>query len=181
MTVRDTLFGALRDRAHPVLVFPDQVIPAASLWVVMRLWLDTFRAAKLVEGAALAFAPACNPAGIGALLAAAWENLAVVLPDHPAFGSLDARCEPRGMFDAADDRLAPRPSSSAQPGSSAQPADITLEPGVHAVGEHIPWRQLFGAALPADTVELQCATWTAPSSLRDLGRALVGAEIVRFH
>lgn len=172
MTVRDALFGALRERATPVLVFPDHVIPGASLWVVMRLWLDAFRRERLGDSAALAFAPSCNPGAIGAWLAAAWDNLAVALPGHALFPTARARCEPGGMFDVDIDGLAPRET----PAGRGEHASVAG--GVHGADEYVAWHEVFANARTAECVDIPRASWT--TAVRQLGGALLGAEVIRF-
>lgn len=79
---RDALYSRLRGQAEPLFVFPDCTIPAASLWVAARLWVDLFRSHQLRPGDRVLLAREPGAGSLAFLVAALWEGLsiAVALP-----------------------------------------------------------------------------------------------------
>ena len=76
---REWLYPRFRGQAYPVLVFPEGVVPAASLWAGARVWLDAFRAAGLGAGDRVVMALPPSPAFVSVLLAAFWEGVTLAL------------------------------------------------------------------------------------------------------
>ncbi|MDX2088846.1 MAG: hypothetical protein SFX73_13395 [Kofleriaceae bacterium] len=177
---RTAIADWLRARGSRLLVVPEQVIPAPSLWIIMRQWVGAYRANRLAEGSALGFALPCNGAGIAAWLAAAWENLALVLPSHALYGDLDVRCAPGETFEPESDRLAPRVAAIATP-------PRVLAPGVHVDGEVLSWDALFapttwgpGPARGSLVTRLDGDGWLTITGMRELARATLLAEEIWF-
>lgn len=76
---RDVLYARLRARAEPLLILPRCTIPAASLWVGVRLWTDFLRTHALVPGDRVVLATEPSIGSLAFLLAAIWEGLTVAI------------------------------------------------------------------------------------------------------
>jgi len=68
------LYQRLRGSPEPLFVFPDHIIPAASVWTGTRLWLDKLRDAGAVPGSRLVVSLPPSTAWIDLFLAALWEG-----------------------------------------------------------------------------------------------------------
>jgi acyl-CoA synthetase (AMP-forming)/AMP-acid ligase II len=60
-------------------VFDDGVLPAASMWFMMREWVQIFREAELQHGSRVVLALPPGRAFVAALLAGVWERLTLAL------------------------------------------------------------------------------------------------------
>lgn len=71
---RQRLHDGLRETGSPLLWGEDEVVPAASLWMGMRLWVKRARAAGLVPEDRVVLCTEDHPAFVMAVLAALWER-----------------------------------------------------------------------------------------------------------
>lgn len=76
---RNLFAERLRGQPVPLFHFGDLVLPAASLWTAKRYWVKSFRAMGLEAGDRIAFAAKPGPGLLGAMLAAIWERLTLVM------------------------------------------------------------------------------------------------------
>ncbi|MBC8138906.1 MAG: acyl--CoA ligase [Fibrella sp.] len=204
---RSPLYSRLPKQPYPLVVFPDVVIPAASLWTGARLWIDSLRAAEVRPGDRIAIALPPSPAFIQVLIAALWEGLTIVpLPYRSSaeetsalIAAVDARLTVSERFSSNDGVWRPDGVS----GPDTREGDMTLRPTRHAPtpGVCFIFRQsgafialssdnVWGSLsdqLPqlhlreAETRILSLLPWdTAGGILRDLLPGLLaGAEIIR--
>jgi len=92
----DLLRSRLRGRPTPMLVTPEALWSAASLWAGTRAWTGAFRAAGLTAGDRLVCALPAGPAFVQVLLACLWDGIACTPLDpgrdvRGAVLALDAR------------------------------------------------------------------------------------------
>jgi len=116
--LRPRLVEALRGRACPVIFADDDVIPAASLWIGSRHWVNAFRAAGLRPGDRLVLALPASAPFVQVLIAALWEGLTVA--------PVPAGSDPETMLDELDARVAVVAQSS---GALSGILDVTGRPG----------------------------------------------------
>jgi len=76
---RSDLYQRLRGQADPLFVLPDCTIPAASLWVSVRLWVDLFRRSGLQPGDRVVLATEPSVGSLAFLLAGLWEQLTIAI------------------------------------------------------------------------------------------------------
>lgn len=81
---RDVLYRVLANNATPVVLFPDGVRSAASLWAGTREWTRAFRAAGLEAGQVVASALPTGEALLQLLIACLWDDLSLLLLDAEA-------------------------------------------------------------------------------------------------
>ena len=72
------LDARLRGQPTPILVMPDALWSAASLWAGTRAWTNAFRAAGMAGGHGLLCALPAGPAFVQVLLACLWEEITFV-------------------------------------------------------------------------------------------------------
>lgn len=89
---RDRLHGCLASHATPVVVFPESVRSAASLWSGTRAWTHQLRAAGIGAGDTVWSVLPVGEALLQVLLACLWEGVSLMLlqPDVIEDGELDA-------------------------------------------------------------------------------------------
>ncbi len=75
---RDVLHARFRGQPTPLLVMPDALWTAASLWAGTREWTRAFRAMGLNAGDVLVCALPAGPAFVQVLLACLWDELTFV-------------------------------------------------------------------------------------------------------
>jgi acyl-CoA synthetase (AMP-forming)/AMP-acid ligase II len=73
------LYARLFQQPYPLFVFDDGVLPAASMWFMMREWVKIFRDAGLTPGSRVVLALPPGRAFVAALLAGVWERLTLAL------------------------------------------------------------------------------------------------------
>lgn len=93
---KSLLYQRFRDQPYPLIVFDHATLPAASLWVSMRHWVDIFRRYEFTAGDRLVLALPPGPGFLAVTMAALWERLTLALApssaDLPALmAELDAR------------------------------------------------------------------------------------------
>jgi acyl-CoA synthetase (AMP-forming)/AMP-acid ligase II len=76
---QERLYARLFQQPYPLFVFDDGVLPAASMWFMMREWVQIFREAGLTPGSRVVLALPPGRAFVAALLAGAWERLTLAL------------------------------------------------------------------------------------------------------
>jgi acyl-CoA synthetase (AMP-forming)/AMP-acid ligase II len=75
-----TLFyQRLRQNPYPLFVFPDCIIPAASVWSGARLWVHAFRAEGFTAGDRILLSLPASPEFLQILVAALCEKLTIAL------------------------------------------------------------------------------------------------------
>jgi hypothetical protein len=74
---RDVLHGRLATNAVPVVVFPDSVRSAASVWAGLRAWVDAFREAGIGRGDLVVAQLSAGEALLQLLLACLWEGVSL--------------------------------------------------------------------------------------------------------
>ena len=72
---RGALHTRFRGQPTPLLVMPDALWTAASLWAGTRAWTTAFRSMELAAGDVVSCALPAGPAFVQVLLACLWENL----------------------------------------------------------------------------------------------------------
>ena len=75
---RSQLYSRLRGRPTPLLVMPDALWSAASLWAGSRAWTQAFRSAGVVAGDRLVCALPEGPAFVQVLVACLWDGITCV-------------------------------------------------------------------------------------------------------
>lgn len=78
---RDALHARFRGQPTPLLVMPDALWTAASLWAGTRSWTKAFRSMELVAGDTVTCALPAGPAFVQVLLACLWEGLTFATHD----------------------------------------------------------------------------------------------------
>jgi len=73
------LYQRFRDQPYPLVVFDHATLPAASLWVSTRHWIDVFRRHELDAGDRLVLALPPSPGFLAVTMAALWEGLTLAL------------------------------------------------------------------------------------------------------
>lgn len=96
---RRRLRASLFMKADPIFVFPERIIPGASVWRGARLWTLAFRAAGLQRGDRVILALEPSPAFLMVLVAALWDGLTLVL------ASPEAANRSEELLDEMDARL----------------------------------------------------------------------------
>lgn len=76
---RERLHAALVGRPYPLLVTPERILPAASLWTSARAWVAALRAAGIGAGDRVVLAADAGPAFVPLLVAGLWESLSLVV------------------------------------------------------------------------------------------------------
>ena len=97
LTWRERLYARFRGQPHPLFVFEEGVLPAASAWAGARIWSAAFRDIGLQSGDRIAVSLPPSPAFLYVLIASLWNDLTLaLLPAGQEAGSavslLDARC-----------------------------------------------------------------------------------------
>ena len=118
---RETLRDRMRGQPVPMLVLPDSLWSAASLWAGTRAWLSAFRGAGLVAGDRLVCALPEGAAFVQVMLACLWDEI--------VFAPVSLPCDVHAMMCALDARAAVAVSHGGSlpmagvfiPDSSAQP------------------------------------------------------------
>ncbi len=72
---RDVLHARFRGQPTPLLVMPDALWTAASLWAGTRAWTKAFRQVGLVAGDVIGCDLPAGPAFVQVLLASLWEGI----------------------------------------------------------------------------------------------------------
>jgi hypothetical protein len=85
---RAILHQRMRGQPTPMLVMPDAIWSAASLWAGTRAWVAAFRTSGLVAGDRLIIALPEGPAFVQVLLACLWDDITMVVT-NPG-GDLDS-------------------------------------------------------------------------------------------
>lgn len=80
---KNKLYNRLAEKPHPLFIFHDTVIPAATIWVGVRAWTKYFREIGLNPGDRILLAYPESPAFVHIVFASIWEKLtlAVIRPD----------------------------------------------------------------------------------------------------
>ena len=120
---RQTLRERMRGQPVPMLVLPDSLWSAASLWAGTRAWLSAFRGAGLGAGDRLVCALPQGAAFVQVLLACLWEEI--------VFAPVSLPCDVHAMMCALDARAAVASSHTGSlplasvfiPDEAAQPPD----------------------------------------------------------
>lgn len=81
---RDVLYRVLANNATPVVLFPDGVRSAASLWAGTREWTRAFRSAGMQRGQVVACALPIGETLLQLLVACLWDDLSLLLLDPEA-------------------------------------------------------------------------------------------------
>lgn len=94
---RAWIYPRFNGQPHPLSLFADGIIPAASVWTGMRRWTQAFRAMGLQPGDRVVVALPPSAAFLQVLLASLWEGLTVALASPRADAEdvltlVDARC-----------------------------------------------------------------------------------------
>lgn len=79
MALRELLFERLKDKPHPLFVFNDTIIPAATIWIGVRAWVNFFREIGIKSGDRILLAYPESPAFVHILYAAIWEKLTICI------------------------------------------------------------------------------------------------------
>jgi len=72
---RDALHARFRGQPTPLLVMPDALWTAASLWAGTRAWTKAFRSMALASGDVVSCALPAGPAFVQVLLACLWDGV----------------------------------------------------------------------------------------------------------
>ncbi len=96
MNFKNLLYNQLAEKPHPLFVFHDTVIPAATIWIGVRAWMKYFREIGLNNGDRILLAYPESPAFVHIVFAAIWEKLTLVIlrpdtPDNALIETLDVR------------------------------------------------------------------------------------------
>ncbi len=81
---RPVLYARFRGQPTPLLVLPDALWTAASLWAGTRAWSKVFRESGLIQGDVIACALPPDSAFVQVLLACLWDGITVIplAPQH---------------------------------------------------------------------------------------------------
>jgi long-subunit acyl-CoA synthetase (AMP-forming) len=79
LNFKNKLYNRLAEKPHPLFVFHDTVIPAATIWVGVRAWTKYFRELGLNAGDRILLAYPESPAFVHIVFAAIWEKLTLVI------------------------------------------------------------------------------------------------------
>lgn len=85
---QERLYSQLFQQPYPLFVFDDGVVPAASMWFLMREWVNIFREAKLSAGSRIVIDLPPTRAFVAVLLAGMWERMSIALCS-PSFDSAE--------------------------------------------------------------------------------------------
>ncbi len=93
--IRDELYNQLAEKPHPIFVFQNNLIPAATIWVGVKAWVNYFRELKLESGDRIILSYPESPAFVHIVFACIWEGLTLIIlkPDSE-------NLEPLEFFDA---------------------------------------------------------------------------------
>ena len=178
---RETLRSRMRGQPVPMLVLPDSLWSAASLWAGTRAWVAAFRATGLVAGDRLVCALPEGAAFVQVLLACLWEEI--------VFSPVSLPCDVHAMLRALDARAAvagPHTGSLPLasvfiPDDAAQPPDerpalrtVTSPPTVGVA-------LLLAASDPdqrSQWVEVSSGQLTSAMNARRTAISLVGARVL---
>lgn len=78
------LYNLLSNKAHPLFIFNDTIIPSATIWVGVRSWSKYFRELGLESGDRIILSLPESPAFVHILFASIWEKLTLIIlkPDN---------------------------------------------------------------------------------------------------
>lgn len=80
---RQVIYENFKDQPYPMFIFENTIIPAASVWNGIRVWIRFFRSLNLKMGTRILLAlPPC-PAFLFVFFASFWENLTIVVLTTP--------------------------------------------------------------------------------------------------
>ena len=81
---KNLIYNRLSRKPHPLFIFNDTVIPAATIWVGVKAWSNYFRELGLGEGDRVILCYPESPAFVHVLFAAIWEKLTlcIIRPDN---------------------------------------------------------------------------------------------------
>ena len=128
---RERLHARLAGQPVPLLILPDQIWTAASLWSGSQQWVRAFRAAGLQPGDRVVCALPAGAAFVQLLIASLWDGLSLaVVPTRDAdsllgqagLSTLDARLLIR---DEADGAHTCAPGSAGWPEAALPPLRVT--------------------------------------------------------
>jgi len=86
---RPVLYARFRGQPTPMLVLPDALWTAASLWAGTRAWAKSFRESGLMPGDVIACALPAGSGFVQVLLACLWDGITFI-PVGPPYGVTDA-------------------------------------------------------------------------------------------
>ncbi|HMV41152.1 MAG TPA: class I adenylate-forming enzyme family protein [Leptospiraceae bacterium] len=79
MPLQDLIFERLKEKPHPLFIFKDTIIPAATIWIGVRAWVNFFRENGIKSGDRILLAYPESPAFLHILYAAIWEKLTIAI------------------------------------------------------------------------------------------------------
>lgn len=77
--IRDELYNRLSEKPHPLFVFKNSIIPAATIWVGVRAWVKVFRELQLEAGDRIILSYEESPAFVHVVFASIWEGLTLII------------------------------------------------------------------------------------------------------
>lgn len=75
----ERLYNRLFGQPYPLFVFEDGILPAASMWFLVREWVHRFRATDLRPGSRIVIALPPTRTFVAVLLAGLWERYSLAL------------------------------------------------------------------------------------------------------
>ena len=77
--IREKLYNRLSEKPHPLFVFKNSIIPAATIWVGVRAWVKVFREHKIEPGDRIILSYEESPAFVHIVFASIWEGLTLII------------------------------------------------------------------------------------------------------
>ncbi len=183
---RDVLYRVLANNATPVVLFPNGVRSAASLWAGTREWTRAFRSAGVEAGQVVASVLPTGDALLQLLIACLWDDLSLLLLDaeaspHALRQQVVAH-EVRLLIGAADRALPLDEPWCIRPATGGWP-----EPGAALPVRHAPRtgpltggagvRGVGGIPLTHDTLLQQARQVAERFALHDACVCVIGARV----
>ncbi|MCB1191099.1 MAG: acyl--CoA ligase [Leptospiraceae bacterium] len=80
---KKSIYLTLKDKPYPIFIFKNTIVPAASVWSGMRVWVDFFRSMGLNKGTRILLSLPPSPGFLYIFFASFWEGFSLAIQTVP--------------------------------------------------------------------------------------------------